>query len=171
MANQRRNIFTRTRLNRQQSNLMRVPAIICYYAKNGRWPEYNKNLRRLVQRLAIVVFSMSDESVKFYCTQVFQLNQFFRPLAGQIPATIPTRRSLPQTTSTNFAVQTFRPTIFTFPSTPATTIRTTQSSSTIRTTQFTSTLATTASTNGVTATVAPSASASGTGTGKRYQFG
>lgn len=76
---QGRSIFTRTRQNRQLSNLLRIPSIICHYAKYGRWPEYNPRLRRLVLQFSRIVFSMSDESVRLYCNQVYQLNQFFRP--------------------------------------------------------------------------------------------
>lgn len=172
-ASQRRNVFTRTRKNRQLSNLMRIPRIICYYAKFGRWPEYNTSLKRLVQQFSRIVFSMSDESIKNYCTQVFQLNQLFRPVSGQRGITAPTRRGQPTTTTLRNLSPTpaFNPFFFTIVSSNPPTFPTTQTSTIARTTQSTTTpLTSTALPNGVITTTTtaapPSGSASGSASGE-----
>lgn len=136
-----RNVFISPR-QRRLSNLLMVPGIICYYAKNGRWPEYNTNLRRLVIEFSTTVFSMGDDSIRSYCKQVFQFNLLFRPRPRDIPIGSQTRTPLATTTFQSIVGQftTFRPL----------------------------SLSTTAKTNGSTSTTtteAPTASGSGTASG------
>lgn len=82
-------MFLRFQRQRQLANLMRVPQIICSFAKYGRWPEFDAKLRPLVLQFARVVFSMNDESIKLYCTQVFRFNQFYRPQGRPREFTLP----------------------------------------------------------------------------------
>ncbi|CAO1443106.1 unnamed protein product [Diamesa serratosioi] len=51
-------------------NIAKLPGIVCYYAKNGHWPDYPIRLRELVYRFARFIFSMSDESIRFYCRKL-----------------------------------------------------------------------------------------------------
>lgn len=157
------NPFNRPR--RPLSNLLRIPGIICYYAKFGRWPTYDPRFKQLVLQFSVNVFALSDEAIKLYCTQVFQFNRFFRPVASA-PREGPTILSVTQTTtsrlpttsfqnffttqSTSRTVPTLPPTIRFLPTLPSTT--------TVRPMLPTTT----------TTTQAPTGSASGTGTGKFY---
>lgn len=159
---QRRNFFVRSRRNRRLESLFRIPAIICYYAKYGRWPEYNTNLRQLVVQFSTSVFAMSDESIKFYCNQVFQLTQLFRPRPRDVPVS-PTRSSQATTFFTNFVP--FTGSFNTLPTT--TTQRASTTTTTFRpfTAQSTSTtrFSGVATTSTTTTTESPTAS----GTGKK----
>lgn len=165
---QARNIFNRSLRNRRFSNLLLIPGIICYYAKNGRWPEYNPNLRQMVLQFSATIFSMNDEAIKYYCRQVFQFNQFSRPRTREVSA-VSTPRGAAVTAAFSpfvsvFTTTTLRPFITLQPSTtlrPSTTI---QPLTTVRTTQ---------SPNGVTSTTtttaSPSATGTGSGTGKKLK--
>ena len=50
--------------------IAKLPGIVCYYAKNGQWPDYPQRLRELVHRFARFIFSMSDESIRYYCRKI-----------------------------------------------------------------------------------------------------
>lgn len=86
-----RNSRTFLRFQRQQrlASLLRVPQIICSYAQYGRWPEFDTRLRPLVLQFSRIVFAMSDDSIKLYCTQVSRLNQFYRPQGRPREFTLP----------------------------------------------------------------------------------
>lgn len=121
---QRGNVFISPR-QRRLTNLLMVPGIICYYAKNGRWPEYNTNLRRLVIEFSTTVFSMGDDSIRSYCKQVFQFNLLFRPRPRDIPIGSQTRTPLATTTFKSIVGQftTLRP-LFTTAKTNGSTLTT-----------------------------------------------
>lgn len=146
---QGRNIFNRTLRNRRLSNILLIPGIICYYAKNGKWPEYDTNLRQLVLQFSATVFSMNDEAIRYYCKQIFQLNQLFRPRPREVLAV--------STSKGAFITTTLKPFVTITSLRPSTTL---QTSTTVRTTQ---------SPNGVTSTSTTTASptGSGSGTGKK----
>lgn len=164
---QQRSLFIKSRRNRRITNLLKVPSIICYYAKYGKWPEYDQILQSLVLQFSQIVFAMNDESIRFYCNQVYKFNQFFRPLARPREATttiFPNRNfqtiainfgTLPPTTS-SFITSTLAPTTTRTTATlrPLTNVLTTPTT-TIRPNGLTTITSTT------TTTAAPSASGIG----------
>lgn len=81
--------YLRFQRQRQLASLLRVPQIICSYAQYGRWPEFDTRLRPLVVEFSRIVFAMSDESIRLYCTQVSRLNQFYRPQGRPREFTLP----------------------------------------------------------------------------------
>jgi hypothetical protein len=90
-----RNTFVRSRRSRQLSGFLRIPGIICYYAKFGQWPIYDKKLRQLVFQFSVNVFALSDDAIKLYCTQVFKFSRLFRP-TSLVPRNAPTVMSVTQ---------------------------------------------------------------------------
>lgn len=109
-------MLLRFQRQRQLSNLLRVPQIICSYAKYGRWPEFDTRLRPLVLQFSRTVFAMNDESIKLYCTQVFRFNQFYRPQGRPREFTLPpvtgTRSTIPPRNYFTFRMTPFTPFLF-----------------------------------------------------------
>lgn len=150
-------------------NIAKLPGIVCYYAKNGRWPDYPLRLRELVYRFARFIFSMSDESIRRYCRQINNAGTTRRPFFSLTTMRFTrddrtTQRSTvfstrtPSTTTTRFQTRT--------PSTSTTrqTTRTPSTTTTRQTTRFSSSTTRIPSTTRLittsSSTVAP---ASGTG--------
>lgn len=112
--------FLRFQRQRQLASLMRVPQIICSYAQYGRWPEFDTRLRPLVLQFSRIVFAMSDESIKLYCTQVSRLNQFYRPQGRPREFTLPPAvATRPATPRNFFTIRSAAATPFMFQTTPS----------------------------------------------------
>lgn len=169
VAGQRRNILIRSRQKRQFQDLLKLPSIICYYAKYGRWPNYEANLRPLVLSMSRLVFSMTDESIRYYCTQINSFNQFFRPNGTTTSSPrLLTRSTISSSGQRGFLIpttSTFRPSFFTQTTStprPSSSTSTTTSSPTSTTTRSSTTTTTAFSSSlSTTTTQAPSVSDSG----------
>ena len=150
-------------------NIAKLPEIICFYAKNGRWPDYPTRLRELVYKFARFIFSMNDQSVRSYCRRIYNVGKttrrpFFSLTTMNFPrdqrttlrnSVFPTRT--PSTTTTRFQTRT--------PSTTTTRFqaRTPSTTTTIQTTRTSST--TTRIPSSTTSTTIAPATGTGTGTG------
>jgi hypothetical protein len=164
------------RMSRKAVNSNRVADIVCFYAKNGRWPSYPRNWRPFVSDFARRIFAMTDANIKRYCQRILQTNYFnwavaFQPSQKSSTSTI--RPTLYYTTVTSQPPFTF-PTFATYtpstststvspssPSTSTSTVKPTSTSTLYPSTSIATTKSSVTAVSTTTTTQAPTASGSG----------